>query len=802
MKKELPKRQACNACILIPLMLCFLLATPSLWATTRTIDKTTSPISIPAYSLEDTLVITGNALATADWTTLRNLTTGYNLVLETADVNIPGSALLTCSGILSVSSSTITTIGNAAFGNCTKLTNADFPNVTDIGNYAFQVCSKLANVSFPNAIFIGDYAFLDCIVLTTGSFPNVTSIGNSAFNRCLLTTASFPKAINIGTGAFGNCPELVNADFPNAPTTGLYTFQVCGKLTNVSFPKAGIIDNGAFYNCTSLVNASFPEAVNIKDQAFQLCSKLTNVSIPNVTKIGYYAFGGCTSLTNVSFPILTYIGNEAFAFCINLASLTLGNTPPTLGTTPFNGVSPLLLVVPDSTTYTPVPAGFPTGTEAFNKSVPTQQDALAYGKPYDLVPNRIPTLPGGYYQWEKDGVTIPGATGSTYQATTPGLYTLQYIHGEQVTLLSIYLAATPYDLYGTYNRYQGCEYVLQLTFTQPTTARTIEVWSEGTGATGLYDTQSGKYFNDTLTYKLASGDSLLTIPYAIDEDVQDGSHATFAYRIAPAGTIERTDEFILYAKPDIKLIKYYPTTSQFKGVLDISITNSSYYMQRSLDDGQSWQFARDTVTGEVLPFSQSQIAGFIPGTTILFRVPNGCSYDTLTVGNKDDDDPYITRQVTMPSVPDAICSVAPGTYYVNSGDNFIFTITPTGSNTGKIPQVSTSRTRLPDSEGVVTTDNGDSSYTVTILQIQESITITIDFATGNGLIDTGNRIWSYDGQLYITTTVSGTATVYSAMGSLVKTISISTGETVGTTLPTGIYIVSMNGKTYKVMVNY
>ncbi|MDR2921611.1 MAG: leucine-rich repeat domain-containing protein [Tannerella sp.] len=673
MKEKSPKQPIYKTWFLLPLILCCLLTTPSIRATTVQITKETGTAiddpSFPPYSPGDTLAISGDALETADWEALKGLTTGYHLELQTADVNVPDNELYDCTVLLSVSSSAIKTIGLGAFCACTALTDASFPNATTIGEGAFADCSSLTNAYFPNAETIVSYAFMNCS-LTTASFPNAETIGNNAF-----------------------------------------------------------------YNCT------------------------------------------------------------------NLASLALGERPPAIGSNAFISVSPLLLVVPDPTAYTPVLADFPSGSEAFSKSVPTQQDGFAYGKPYDLTPNHIPTLPGGTYHWEKDGVTIPGATGPTYQATTPGLYTLRYFHGEQVTLLSTYLAATPYDLYGTNNRYQGCGYVLQLTFTQAPIDRTIEVWSEGTGAGSLYDTQSGKCFNDTLTYKLAADDSVLTTPYALDEDVKDGSHATFAYRIAPAEAIERTDPFTLYAAPDIKLIKYYPTTAQFKGVLDISITNSSYYMQRSLDDGKSWEFARDTITGETLPFPQSQIAGFLPGTTILFRVPNGCSYDTLTVGNDDDVDPSVTRQVTMPAVPGAISSVAPGTYYVNSGGNFTFTLTPTGSNAGKVPQVSTSRIRIPDSESVVITDNGNGSYTVNILRIQEAITISVNFATGNGLIERGDRVWSYNGQLYITTAAGGTATVYSAMGCLVKTISIPAGETVNATLPAGIYIVYMNGKTHKIMVN-
>jgi hypothetical protein len=60
------------------------------------------------------------------------------------------------------------------------------------------------------------------------------------------------------------------------------------------------------------------------------------------------------------------------------------------------------------------------------------------------------------------------------------------------------------------------------------------------------------------------------------------------------------------------------------------------------------------------------------------------------------------------------------------------------------------------------------------------------------------RVWASGGQLYITATSAGTAQVYTVAGQLTKTVALTAGETAVTTLPTGVYIVVAEGRTWKV----
>lgn len=648
-----------------------------------------------------------------------------------------------------------------------------------ISQSTFSACTHLLSVSFPEIISIEEYAFVNCSNLTSISFPKVSIIGIHAFERCNINTVFFPEATILKDACFA----------------------YCNNLTTASFPKVTTLGTGIFISCTNLTSAFFPEATSSGEYTFLICSSLAAISFPKAISIGNYAFYHCNSLTGASFPEATSIGDEAFNNCSSLLSLVLGQQPPIIGTNVFNNVSALLLVVPDSTIYSPtVLTDYPAGTEAFNKSVAMESGVLVDGSGLSLTPNRIPTLTGGYYQWGKDGIAIAGVTGTNYQATSRGAYTFQYIRGGQsVILLSIRLATNPYDLYGFNNRYQGCENILQLDFIPSTSNRTVEVWSEGTGAAYVFDPASKQYFKNKVTYNLPAGKSVITLRYDLDVDVKDASLVTFVYQIS-GGTEERTDVYTLYAKPEIKLIKYHPTTVLFNGILDISITNGSYYIQRSLDNGQSWQFARDTISGELLPFSQSQIAEFNLGDSILFRQPNGCGYEKLIVGHPGENDPPV-RTITMPSINEAICNVPEGSYSIKSGDNFTFTITPTGSNIGKTLHVTTSRTLVPDSEGVSMIENQDGSFTVTILHIREEVIVTIDFATGTESIIGNVVIWSYANHLYIHSTETADVFVYTISGLLVKKVRPVAGETVTLLLSKGLYVVKSHGKTHKIIIS-
>ena len=112
--------------------------------------------------------------------------------------------------------------------------------------------------------------------------------------------------IAIGKDAFHNETKVRAVAIPNSVTT---------------------IDSEAFRGCTSLTSVTIPNSVTtIRSEAFSECTSLTSVTIPNsVTTIMSRTFYGCTSLTSVTIPnSVTIIGSEAFYGCRDLSSLTIG----------------------------------------------------------------------------------------------------------------------------------------------------------------------------------------------------------------------------------------------------------------------------------------------------------------------------------------------------------------------------------------------------------------------------------------------------------------------------------------------
>ena len=145
--------------------------------------------------------------------------------------------LLACPGSKSSidTPSSVTTIGDEAFGACSALTSVEMPEVTTIGDYAFNFCSSLTSISMPSVTTIGGYAFYECSSLTSISMPEVKTIGDSAFEYCsALTSLSMPSVTTIGYGAFYYCSALTSVDIPaSVSMIGNDAFSLCNALTSV-----------------------------------------------------------------------------------------------------------------------------------------------------------------------------------------------------------------------------------------------------------------------------------------------------------------------------------------------------------------------------------------------------------------------------------------------------------------------------------------------------------------------------------------------------------------------------------------
>jgi len=197
----------------------------------------------------------------------------------------------------------------------------------EIGDRAFHTCDQIIGINLPNSITrIGDYALFQCLVMELSSLP--TSL----------------------------------------QTLGAYAFQECRQITVSELP-AGLQGS-------------------IGTRAFQNCSKMTFSRIPTgITSLGSYAFRSCSRVETLILPAgLTSIGNQVFDKCTGLKNIYIEReTPPTLGTTPFSGVT-----LSDITLYVPIGK-----TSAFNTSPWNEMKKIE-----EYNPTAIPSVEG------KNGICI------------------------------------------------------------------------------------------------------------------------------------------------------------------------------------------------------------------------------------------------------------------------------------------------------------------------------------------------------------------------------------------------------------
>ena len=171
---------------------------------------------------------------------------------------------------------------------------------------------------------------------------------------------------------------------------------------------------------------------------------------------------------------------------------------------------------------------------------------------------------------------------------------------------------------------------------------------------------------------------------------------------------------------------------------------------------------------------------------------------TATVNSIPDPEPtYYT--VTLPSVEGAATDPVAGDYDVESWDNFRFYLTLDADYNQSVPVVTTDRGET------ITPRTSDGAYIVKY--VRSDLVISIGGIVknpppvANAEIQSGTRIFTRDGSLFITTDRPARAQVFALTGQLIRSLDLPAGTTHVDPLTDGIYIVRLSdGTVQKVVV--
>lgn len=157
----------------------------------------------------------------------------------------------------------------------------------------------------------------------------------------------------------------------------------------------------------------------------------------------------------------------------------------------------------------------------------------------------------------------------------------------------------------------------------------------------------------------------------------------------------------------------------------------------------------------------------------------------------DPDPKPVTYTVTLPVIEGVVLTSETGTA-IKENENFIFTITlKEGYKNSKPVVKANGKEILPDSKERYVVKNVKTNITITVSGIVK------DGPTANLEIQGSLKVWGADGHLHILSSKVGEARVITYSGQLYKIITLTGGETI-TSLPSGIYIVRIDGQSYKV----
>jgi hypothetical protein len=299
---------------------------------------------LTSISLPDSLEILGGH-AFANCTGLTTVTIPEGITHFRGIYSGSGESFANCTNLQTVyynAKRAVNVNAYALFEGCTSLTTVHFgDSVKIIPAGAFKTCTSVANFNFPPYLEkIGNNAFEGCPLITSITIPEkIVEVGADAFKNC-----SALKVVNYnadscliignsnyerGVSVFTNCPlEIINIG-ENVKSLPMFAFYGC-KISEVTIPEnITFLGGQSFASCPNLKTVNFnavkcvANAIGSWNYQYFFDPALTTVNIgENVETIPNGLFRWCDKLTSITIPEnIKYIGANAFYGCSSLEAI-------------------------------------------------------------------------------------------------------------------------------------------------------------------------------------------------------------------------------------------------------------------------------------------------------------------------------------------------------------------------------------------------------------------------------------------------------------------------------------------------
>lgn len=284
----------------------------------------------------------------------------------------------------------MTSISSRAFNGCNVEKIIIPSTVTEIGQYAFGACYNLRRFEFETDSYIYEYncgnnilsgtysleyfkgpAYILGTMYPYGSALDTVIVTSGVLNQYIPYNARYVDlACAWNDGLYYRYLTVATPTIRTLLLPKNLTYVLSQQFWNYSYLQSIVIPEGvtfigdkAFEDCRSLKSVTFEgkSVETIGDWAFYNCHELNSITIPEgVKSIGLSAFYGCTYLQDLKLPsTVESIADNGFAQCGKLQQISVSAmVPPVIDAKTFEGVDktiPLLVPVGMRQAYADAP---------------------------------------------------------------------------------------------------------------------------------------------------------------------------------------------------------------------------------------------------------------------------------------------------------------------------------------------------------------------------------------------------------------------------------------------------------------